>query len=564
MRVVAVLGAVLVCGDVAAAPKPSATLRLTARCDTGELEVALSARIAGKPVFRLDDVVHGSPGMAKLVSAAEASDAKGALPLVRRDGATLELVGSRAASGVVTLRYRARSIAMTDRGARYGLRHDATGIGGLGAFFFVLPESRRRERIAIEWAPATGCPGMQGLASVKELTGELAELRAVAVFFGKPRQHAAPDGSLNAAWFGTPAFDTAAASEWAGKAYAAQRAFFGDRDRAPYRVFVRVVPGMGERANGMGQPSSMLSAIGPSTPYGQRVRTNLAHEMLHRWLGMRLRIAGAEGLGYWFTEGFTVHYANVLLLRAGLVTPDEFLAEVNGTVTRHVANPRSAASNAEIARDFTTDDAASIVPYTRGALYAAELDAAIRRASRDRRSLDDLIRGLYRTGPREVPVTRFRAAVAREAGRAGAARFDAVILRGAAPDPPSDAFGPCFERVARAIAGFELGFDDRRSLGESKIRGLVAGSAAAKAGLREGDTLVELEATPMLSDREVRVTIDRGKPIVIRYLPAGPTRPGFSWQHAPARSPRCSDRRHPRRSTSSTPRSASPRRRARS
>jgi hypothetical protein len=558
----AVLAVMLVCGTAAAAPNPTATLRLTAHCDTGELEVALAARIAGKPVFRLDDVVHGSPGMAKLVSAAEASDARGSLPLVRRKGESLELVGSRAAAGLVTLRYRARSIAMADRGARYGLRHDATGIGGLGAFFLVLPESRRRERVAIEWAPATGCQGMQGLASVGELTGELADLRGAAFFFGKPRQHA--DGSLHAAWFGAPALDTAAATEWAGKAFTVLRAFFGDRDRAPYHVFVRVVPDMGERANGMGQPRSMLGAIGPRTPYGPRLRTNLAHEMLHRWLGLRLRIAGAEGRGYWFTEGFTVYYANALMLRAGLVTPDEFLAEVNGTVTRHVANSRSTASNAEIARDFTTDDAVSVVPYTRGALYAAELDAAIRKASRDRRSLDDLILGLYRTGPREVPVAKFRAAVARELGKAGVARFDAVIQRGETPDPPSDAYGPCFERVSRAIAAFDLGFDDRRSLGENKIRGLVAGSAAAKAGLREGDTLVEVEATPMLSDREVKVTIDRGKPIVLRYLPAGPTRPGFSWVHAPARSPRCSDRRHPRRSTSSTPRSASPRHRARS
>jgi hypothetical protein len=545
----------------AAAPF-TATLRLAAWCDPGAtepsaLDVALSLATGGTPSFRLDDNVYGTAGMAQLISAAEASDERGPLPLVRRvatdpdGGSFLELTAGRPAAGVVTLRYRARALPIADRGARHGLRHDATGIGGLGAYFLVLPASRRIHHIRIAWAPSPCMPDAQALSSFgdgpdAETTGELTTLRMASYFTGRPRTHASDDGALHvrSAWFGAPAFDVAAAAAWAARAFAAERAFFADDDPAPYHVFVRVLPAMAERSNGMGQPSSLLLAIGPKTTFGPRLRANLAHEMLHRWLGLRIRLAGPEGSALWLTEGFTVHYANVLLLRAGLISPDEFLSELDGAVTRQLANDRAAASNDEIRRGFFDDDALAVVPYTRGSLYAAELDAAIRRASHGARSLDTVVRELDRAarsapvgdaGLRELPPSTLREIVQRELGLPGVARFDAVIARGAQPDPPSDAFGPCFQRVPYAVARYQLGFDDRRSQVEPKaIRQLVPGSAAAKAGLREGDVLVSIEASLLFPDKEATVTVTRrGTPVVVRYLPAGPTRAGFRWVRVP-------------------------------
>ena len=173
----------------------------------------------------------------------------------------------------------------------------------------------------------------------------------------------------------------------------------------------------------------MLSAIGPRTTFARRLKVNIAHEMFHRWLAMRLRLRGPEGSNYWFTEGFTVHYSNLLAFRAGLLTVDELLESINDIATRHFDNKRAAATNDEIRRDFFRDPAISIVPYTRGALYAAELDAALRHASQGRRTLDDLLRELYRTSRVQVdddglPGAAVRTLVMRELGRAGAARFD--------------------------------------------------------------------------------------------------------------------------------------------
>jgi len=504
------------------------TLRL-ACTDRSTLDVALTLPVGGTPVFRLNDVVMGAPGMEKLVTDATAVDAGGSLPLMRRiaDGA-LELTASRATHGPVTLRYRAHAVPASDRGAREGLRSDATGIGGVGEAFLVLPEVHGTLRMRIEWAGTCG----QGTSSFGDgdidTTGELQALQQAAYFVGHPRMFASDDGSMHvrSAWFGATAFDPADAAAWAARAFAAERRFFGDDDPTPYRLFVRVLASMGERANGTGQRSSFLSAIGPRTPFGVRLRTNIAHEMLHRWLGMRLRLAGPDGSSFWFTEGFTVFYANRLMLRAGLVSPDEFLGELNGTVTRLLANEHAAATNDEIRRRFFDDDALSVVPYARGALYAAELDAAIRTATHGARSLDDVIRELYARSARgELPATAVRDAVARELGASGAARYDAVIVRGAMPEPPSDAFGPCFERVAHSYALYQLGFDPK----QPTVR--KPGPVAAKAGLLDGDEIVSVESVNVMSDQEAVVTVKRaGKQLVIRYLPAGATRDGYAWK----------------------------------
>ena len=454
--------------DASAAP-PDVILTLTPTCTVDVpdgLAVSLSVPLAGRPAFQLADEVMGAAGTADRITDASAADRGGALPLDRRirDG-MLELVPTRDAVAPITLRYRVGSIPTAADGPREGLRHDATGLGGLGAHFLVLPASTQRHRIRVAWAPPA-CPATTrgagassfGDGPIADLVAELPELHGAVYFHGDPQRTTADVGTmrLRTAWFGAPSFDVAAAAAWAARVLAAERGFFGDDEPGDYAIFVRVLAAQGERANGVGQERSMLSAIGPRTPFGRRLKINLAHELLHRWLGLRLRLAGPEGANYWFTEGFTVHYAGVLGFRAGLISVDEFLEVINDIATRHFDNPRAAATSDQIRRDFFRDAELSIVPYTRGALYAAELDAALGRTAR---SLDDLMRELYRaaraqpSGP-ELPADAVRVLVVRELGAAGAARFDAVIERGGDPDPAADAYGPCFTRTPRPPKGF--------------------------------------------------------------------------------------------------------------
>ncbi len=455
-------------------PDPDVTLRLAPACDPGTTEpsalvVALSVPATEHPVFRLDDEVMGTPGMADLITEASAADDRGSLPLVRRvRDRVLELAPARRAIGTITLRYTARSVSTTDDGAREGLRHDATGIGGHGRHFLVLPDEGRRYTIRVAWG-APRCPTATrgegastfGAAASSDTAGDLGTLREAVYYWGRPQKTATDDGSLHlrTSWFGEPAFDPAVAGAWAARAFAAERAFFGDDDPTPFSIFVRVLTSHGDRANGIATETSMLSAIGPRTTFSRRLEVNLAHEMFHRWLGQRLRLRGPEGTAYWFSEGFTVHYSNVIAFRAGLLTVDELLESMNDIATRHFDNKHARATNDQIRRGFYRDPELAIVPYTRGALYAAELDAALRRASHGKRSLDEVLRELYRharapAGRDGLPADALRRIVRAELGRTGVERYDAVIARGADPDPAPDAYGPCFTRVPREPKGF--------------------------------------------------------------------------------------------------------------
>jgi hypothetical protein len=436
----------LVCLLLLSGTAHAQTLVFTPHCEPGSalptaVDVELTVRTTtGRPHFRLADRVMGDAGVAGLISGESASDTRGPVPLRRLPGTDLDLEATRAVAGPVTFRYRARSVpAAAPQGPRFGLRHDATGIGGQGAFFLVAPDTTQRVRIG--WGRGT-CPSFTTYGSLAE--GALDEVRGAVFLAGRPKEVSV--GPIRAAWFGAPAFDVQAATEWAARVYEVERTFFGDRDPAPYQLWVRVLGDMGERANGMGQQAALFSAVGPKTTLGPALKRNLAHEMLHRWIGLRLRIAGPEGTGYWFSEGFTVYYAPLLLFRGKILSADEMLGELNFVAARYFSNPHTRATNEEIRRGFFENPDLAVVPYLRGALYAAELDAAIRRHSSGRRSLDDLIRNLRKSS---TTPAAFRDAVRREAGTDAARRFDAVIQKGETPDPPSDAYGPCFRRVAR-------------------------------------------------------------------------------------------------------------------
>lgn len=436
------------------AASPDVDVQLAAACAddatvASMLEVTVTSRAPGRPVFAIATQVMGQASAAARLREVSARDARGPIALERHaDDGRLTYATAVDAVGAVTLRYRVASIATDADGPREGLRHDATGIGGLGDDFLLLPDWPGDHRVRVAWgaarcppdavAPASEGATSLGAGSAVEVVAPLDEVSGAIYLWGRPARHDEQigDARLEARWYGAPAFDTATASAWAARVWATERAFFGDTDATPYRLFVRVLAAQGERANGIGRDHAMLSAIGPRTPLGRRLRTNLAHEMLHRWIGLRIRLDVPEGEGYWFSEGFTVYYAAALSARASLIDAAELRELVDDLIARHQANPRRDARNAEIARDFFTDPDVSIVPYTRGALYAAELDRALCAASAGTTSLDDLMRALSAAAVdgRPVPGATIRAWIERALGPAGVTRFDAVIERGEAVD----------------------------------------------------------------------------------------------------------------------------------
>lgn len=100
--------------------------------------------------------------------------------------------------------------------------------------------------------------------------------------------------------------------------------------------------------------------------------------------------------------------------------------------------------------------------------------------------------------------------------------------------PDSDAYSPCFHRVAAQIRRYQLGYDQRRAAVDGVVVGLIPGSEADRAGIHEHDRIV-LRTNTDGAQRDpqktltVRITRD-GRTFPITYLPRGEPVPGWQWE----------------------------------
>lgn len=138
-----------------------------------------------------------------------------------------------------------------------------------------------------------------------------------------------------------------------------------------------------------------------------------SHEFFHTWNIRRLRPKALVNYDYenevytpslWVAEGITSYYEDLLLVRAGLMSQDEFLAGMGGSVS---SVQRSKGSKVQSLRDSSHDAwikyyrpapnsrDTTVSYYTKGSVVAFLLDAQIRSDSGGEKSLDDVLRKLY-------------------------------------------------------------------------------------------------------------------------------------------------------------------------
>ena len=138
-----------------------------------------------------------------------------------------------------------------------------------------------------------------------------------------------------------------------------------------------------------------------------------SHELFHAWNVKRLRPIELGPFDYerevftsslWMVEGITDYYGDVLVLRAGRSSAQEFLdslsdkiEELQTTPGRAVRSMTQASMDAwiKLYRPDENTPNTSISYYTKGAVVAFLLDAKIRRATAGRRSLDEVMREAY-------------------------------------------------------------------------------------------------------------------------------------------------------------------------
>jgi predicted metalloprotease with PDZ domain len=139
----------------------------------------------------------------------------------------------------------------------------------------------------------------------------------------------------------------------------------------------------------------------------------VCHEYFHNFNVKRIRpIAlgpfdyGQENLTHmlWVSEGLSVYYQDLLLVRSGLMTREQYLSKMaasigafeNASGHHYQAATESSWNTWNAGSGVGGDRNISISYYNNGAMLGAMLDLKIRDGSQNRKSLDDVMRGLYR------------------------------------------------------------------------------------------------------------------------------------------------------------------------
>ncbi len=123
-----------------------------------------------------------------------------------------------------------------------------------------------------------------------------------------------------------------------------------------------------------------------------------SHELFHTWNTGKLGVRQSpEQLLYWFSEGFTDYYARLLLLRAGLITLEEYVSDYNDKISRYYLSPVREASNQKILEGYWSNDDLGRLPYQRGDVIAHRWNTLIKKKTDGLLSLDDIMRSLFRS-----------------------------------------------------------------------------------------------------------------------------------------------------------------------
>ena len=284
-------------------------------------------------------------------------------------------------------------------------------VGGPQSFLYMVGQPKLSSHITIikpqSWNIATGLtstldPNVFYASNVEELVDEPIMLGAFHRWtftkYGTPHQITyQPKHDIN--WFDTTAMVNGIEKivEEAGKLF----------NSYPYRDYTFQI--LDESYGGLEHANSVTLGAG-STALKEDMRelfAELAHEYFHTWNLVRIRPSAFGDVSYknsplakelWWSEGTTMFYQQVILIRAGLPMfetsrikhLEEYMSDYYTSAGNHKVSPVkvSEASNAD--PGMLGDYSAST--HLQGELISTLLDLKIRSVTNNKKSLDDLIR----------------------------------------------------------------------------------------------------------------------------------------------------------------------------
>ncbi|MEM0983698.1 MAG: PDZ domain-containing protein [Planctomycetota bacterium] len=228
-----------------------------------------------------------------------------------------------------------------------------------------------------------------------------------------------------------------------------QAAMFGEMPYKRYVFLVHAQPGAG---GGTEHWNSTIMQTRPSVFTSDRAWDGflglVSHEMFHTWNVKRLRPAGITPYDYqnenltpllWVSEGTTSYYDDLTLVRTGLTTPRDYIRTIGRSINGYRNNPGRLVQSAEMSsidswtrfnrRNADTGNT-TISFYTKGAMISLALDMYCRELTRNRVTLDDVMRTLYEEQPLEkdgFSTQEMIEVISRLTGQSAAPFFDRYV-----------------------------------------------------------------------------------------------------------------------------------------
>ena len=315
---------------------------------------------------------------------------------------------------------------------------------------------------------------------------------------------------------------------------------------APFREYWFLIMVVSDGFGGLEHRASTALMVGrddlplahvPAVTSGYRKLLSLtSHEYFHSWNVKRIKPAGFIHYDLlnenytrqlWFFEGFTDYYDDLILVRAGLITPLEYLeveAENMGRVLSQSARLKQSVADSSFdtwIKYYRQDENApnAIVSYyQKGAMVGMALDLTIRQRTDGAKSLDDVMRALWNAyGKVNIGVPEFAIETIVET----VTGLDLKAFFAEAVYGTRDiAFAPLFSYVGIDMSmrvpgmgtgavpgtgaagtskttdpfpptlGARIGADTN---GDAKLAQVFDGGAAQEAGLSAGDTIIAID-----------------------------------------------------------------------
>ncbi|MDO7884713.1 hypothetical protein [Hymenobacter cheonanensis] len=447
---------------------------------------------------------------------------------------------SRLVVGTVRVAYRVpvASAIAPKRGPHLDLQAAGGGVAGAGQGFLLLPALPAAFTLRLAWQLVAGATAASSYGAGNLTARTTADELATAQFLAGPLYHypAHPSGrGFSVYGLGKTAAELDAPMAAAERVYELERRAFGGSATQSFRFFFRSYPGS-PFSSGVASPGVFMLYLPPSVSVADvQERATIAHEMVHAW-GLSLK--AAPMVDDWYTEGIADYLALTLPYAAGLYTPAEYLALINTDASFYYTNARRLTPDRDVPAGMWAGRNAWTLSYARGMLYFANLDAKLRQAGSPHTvlSLANELLHMQRAG--HAPTAHDWLALLRRAAGAWAVADWQAMVAGQLLRPAPGAFGPGVASRPVPTGFFDLGFAEPVALQAGKrIKGLVAGSPAALAGLHEGDELTAaVNLIPIYGSFSQPITLHvrRGADtLAITYQPRTGQAEAWEWVAAP-------------------------------